>query len=132
MRLMFDTHAVLWWLQGGGGLSPAQVQLLEKADATGEAVGLSIISFWEIAKLVEHGRIDLGGSIDVVFDEIEESASIAVLPLTPRITLESTRLGPAFHRDPADQLIAATSRVLGLRLITSDERLRRSGAVAVV
>jgi PIN domain nuclease of toxin-antitoxin system len=76
--------------------------------------------------------IGRGESPDTFMDELDRSPRLAILPITPRVALESTRLGPAFHRDPADQLIAATARVHGLRLVTADERTRRSGVVAVV
>jgi len=46
--------------------------------------------------------------------------------------IEATLLGAEFPRDPADRLIAATARVHGLRLLTADERFRRSGLVSVV
>lgn len=55
-----------------------------------------------------------------------------LLELTPRIALESTRLGSSFHTDPADQVIAATARVHGLKLVTADTRIRESRVVAVV
>lgn len=56
---------------------------------------------------------------------------LTVMPLTARIALESTRLGARFPSDPVDQLIAATARCHALTLLTADERLIESGAVAV-
>ena len=48
------------------------------------------------------------------------------------VARESTRLGGRMRGDPADQQIVATARVHGLRLVTCDERIRRSETVAVV
>jgi predicted nucleic acid-binding protein len=48
------------------------------------------------------------------------------------VAIESEQLGAAFTSDPADGLIAATARVLGLTLITSDRGIRKSGAVRTV
>jgi PIN domain nuclease of toxin-antitoxin system len=45
---------------------------------------------------------------------------------------ESAQLAAGFHKDPADQLIVATARCHGLRLLTADERIRKWGKVAVV
>ena len=70
--------------------------------------------------------------MDQLFRDVETHPQIDLYPLTPRIALESTRLGPKFHADPADQIIAATARVHGLRLVTADHRIRTSGVVAVV
>ena len=47
------------------------------------------------------------------------------MDLDPTIVVESTQLPGNFHRDPADQLIVATARVLGCPLLTVDDRLRK-------
>lgn len=132
VTLLLDTHVLLWWILDAPGLAPAQVEAIERAEAAVRRLTISAISLWEIAKLVERGRLDLEISIDVLFEEIEDHPSVSVLPLTSRVALESTRLGPGFPRDPADQIIAATARVHGLRLVTADERIRRSAVVSVV
>ncbi len=132
MKLLLDTHILLWWLTGEGPLQRSQVAALETAEAHDEQLGIAAITLWEIAKLCEHGRIVLSTTPDALLELIEAHTRITVVPLDGRIALESTRLGPRFHRDPADQLIAATARVHGLRLVTADERIRSSGAVTVV
>ena len=132
MRLLLDTHALLWWLIDEDRFSREQLVRLERAETEGECLGLSSISLWEIAKLAELGKISLHSSVDLLLDQIERHHRIEVLPLTARIALESTRLGPAFPRDPSDQLIAATARVHGLSLLTADRRIRASGVVGVV
>jgi PIN domain nuclease of toxin-antitoxin system len=132
VRLLLDTHILLWWLSAEPRLSRAQEQAITNALASGERLGLSAITFWEIANLVEQGKLRLLRSIDQVFDELDNHPQIASLPLSSRVALESTRLGPHFHRDPADQIIVATARVHGLRLVTADERIARAGTVSVV
>jgi PIN domain nuclease of toxin-antitoxin system len=57
---------------------------------------------------------------------------LKIFPLTPEIAADSVRLGDEFPSDPADQIIAATARHHGLKLLTSDDRIRKSGKVAVV
>ncbi len=132
MTLAFDTHTLVWWLTGHERLTSAQTAALRRAEARGDRIGVPAICFWEIAKLVERGRLEFEVTADQVFDEIEEHPTIRLLELSPRIALESTRLGPGFHGDPADQLIAATARVHGLKLVTSDDRIRSSRVVGVV
>ena len=132
MRLLLDTHVLLWWLTSAPGLSKTQEQAITNALAGGERLAISAITFWEIAKLVEQGKLRLRRSIDQVFDELDSHPQIASLALSARISLESTRLGPRFHRDPADQIIVATARVHGLRLVTADSRIVQSGTVSVV
>jgi PIN domain nuclease of toxin-antitoxin system len=132
VNLLLDTHVLLWALLGGEELSAAQREHLERAEKAGEVLALAAITLWEIAMLAARGRLTMRGSVDVLLSEIENHPRFEVLPITARIALESTRLGPSFHRDPADQLIAATCRVHGLTLLTADERIRASAVVAVL
>lgn len=132
LSLVLDTHVLIWWITNSDQLSKTQIAALERADARGEPLGVSAISFWETAKLVERGKLELQVPLDELFDDLEDHPSIRVLPMTPRIALESTRLGAGFPSDPADQIIAATARVHGLRLITADARIRKSRVVGVI
>ncbi len=132
LTLLLDTHVLLWWLRDEPGLTPQQVQALDRAEAAGDALALSAISLWEIAKLADAARIQLTHSLDGFLEALEHHSRLRVLPLSARVALESTRLAPRFHRDPADQIIAATARVHGLRLVTADGRIRASGVVSVV
>jgi PIN domain nuclease of toxin-antitoxin system len=131
VRHIADTHVVVRWLVDDRKLSREHVRVLERCERTGERVAMSAISLWEIAKLVERGRLELRQSLDESLGHIEASALFEVLPLTSRIAIESTRLGRVFPTDPVDQIIAATARCHGLVLLTSDERIIESGAVSV-
>lgn len=132
MRVLLDTHILIWWLVGAGALSKKQAEVLDRIDSKGERYALSAISLWEIATLVKRGKISLQRSIDGFFEDLEDHSSIEIIPLTPRIALESTRLGDSFPKDPADQIIAATARVYGMSLITADTRIRNSGVISVI
>jgi len=129
---MLDTHILLWWTAEDTAVTRVQSDAIEHALASRERLAVSAITFWEIAKLVERRKLHLPRSIDQLFDEFEGHPQLAILPLSPRVSLESTRLGDHFHNDPADQIIVATARVHGLRLLTADERIRKSGVVSVV
>jgi len=128
---LLDTHVVIWWLTDDRKLSKRHAKLLEQSERSGRVVGLSAISLWEIAKLVERERIELTQSVDDSLEQLETSAFVSILPLTGRVAIESTRLGARFHSDPIDQLIVATARCHGLALLTVDERIIESGVVAV-
>ena len=131
MTYLLDTHVVIWWLTDDRKLSKRHAKLLEQSERSGRAIGLSAISLWEIAKLVERERIELTQSVDDSLEQLETSAFVSILPLTGRVAIESTRLGARFHSDPIDQLIVATARCHGLTLLTVDERIIESGVVAV-
>ena len=132
MTLLLDTHALIWWLGDDTQLSAKQRAAIQDTESKGEALNIAAISLWELAKLIELGRVEIAGTPDVLFDELDGHPLLRILPLTPRIALESTRLGAGFHKDPADQLIVATARAHALRLVTSDDRIRKCGVVSVI
>lgn len=131
MKYLLDTHVVIWWLNDDRKLSRSHAKLLERSERSGATMGLSAISLWEIAKLVECGRLELTQSVDDSIEQLETNALFTILPLTGRVAVESTRLGGRLHSDPIDQLIVATARCHGLTLLTVDERIIESGVVAV-
>ncbi len=131
MKYLLDTHVVIWWLTDDRKLSKAHAKLLERSERSGDVVGISALTLWEIAKLVERGRIELTLSVDDCLDQLEASVFVSILPLSARVAVESTRLGARFHSDPIDQLIAATARCHALTLMTVDERIIDSGVVAI-
>jgi PIN domain nuclease of toxin-antitoxin system len=115
--LNVDTHVLLYAVTGA--LKPRETRLLS---ATRWSV--SAIVLWEIAKLAQLGRIE----VDLDDREVVRVlAQIHVWPLTRDIARASTRLD--VRGDPADQLIAATSVVHKIPLVTRDRALLRSTVV---
>ena len=129
MKLLLDTHILLWWYLDSPEIPKKHLVQLNEAEGKGEPLGLSIISLWEIAKLVSSGKIQVSFSVDHWFQQLEDDPIVRILPLSSSIILESVRLGEKFHKDPADQLIVATARFYGCRLMTVDERIVNSGTV---
>jgi len=119
--IVLDTHIWVWWVHGDAQLSDKQARLLQENESTG--LGVSVISCWEVAKLVERGRLILPCTAADWFDQALAYPGMHLLDLTPLIALESTQLPPGFHRDPADQLIVATARILDAPLLTADRRI---------
>jgi PIN domain nuclease of toxin-antitoxin system len=132
VKHLVDTHIVIWWLTDDRKLSKEHARVLDRCERSGTNVGLSAISLWETAKLVERGRLELAQSIDECLEQLESSALLRILPIDARIAVESTRLGARFPHDPVDQIIAATARCNGLVLLTADRRVIESGVVAVL
>lgn len=119
--IVVDTHIWIWWVHGDSALPAAARKLLDSSEQTG--IGVSAISCWEVAKLVEYQRLTLPCPI---FDWIELALAypgVRLLDLSPRICVESTQLPGGFHRDPADQIIVATARILNAPLVTLDHKL---------
>jgi PIN domain nuclease of toxin-antitoxin system len=118
--ILLDTHVWVWWVHD----DPMPMELrtaIEMREDEGFAV--SAISCWEVAKLVERGRLELPNDIEEWLALALDESGVRLIPLSPRIAAESTTLPGDFHRDPADQIIVATSRVHGLRLATCDEKI---------
>lgn len=89
-----------------------------------EPLAISDIVLWELAKLVQPGRITLdlsNPSFQVCLKQL------TVIPISLNIAHTSTQLG--FRSDPADELIAATSIVVGIPLLTCDHKILGSQLV---
>lgn len=115
--LNLDTHILLHAMAG-------TVTAAEEKRLRAEEWGISAIVLWEIAKLAQLGRI----AIDLNDPEIERFLShVHVWPISYAIVRALPRLD--FLADPADELIAATSVVHQVPLLTRDRRLRRSKIV---
>ena len=119
--IVLDTHIWVWWVHADTRLTAAQHKWLTENEAHG--LGVSVISCWEVAKLVEYKRLVLPCSVADWFDKALAYPGILLLDLTPRIALESTQLPGFFHRDPADQMIVATARIFDCPLLTADAKL---------
>jgi PIN domain nuclease of toxin-antitoxin system len=119
--IVLDTHIWVWWVHGDSRLSSAQVEAIAANER--DALGVSAISCWEVAKLVEYKRLELSCSLDVWFEQALGYPGVRLLELTPEIAAESCRLPGEFHRDPADQIIVATARAHGCSLVTSDKKV---------
>ncbi len=89
-----------------------------------EELGLSDIVLWELAMLANRGRLALDLDAPAFRSFI---GSIKVFPVTLEIARQSTHLD--FSSDPADEIIAATSIVENIPLMTRDRRIRRSKMV---
>lgn len=119
--IVLDTHAWVWWVHGEGKLTPKQLEAIAANEE--DVIGVSAISCWEIAKLVEYGRLQLPVPVADWLKISLNYPGIRLLELTPEIAVASTQLPGEIHRDPADQIIAATARIYGCPLVTSDSKL---------
>jgi PIN domain nuclease of toxin-antitoxin system len=132
MKLLADTHVVLWYLMGDRKIETAHRKLIERAERKQQRIFISVASLWEIAKLSQLGRVKTPGAIEPFIEAIETHACFEVVGISGKIAVESTKLGEAFPKDPFDQIIVATARVLGVALMTSDQRIIDSHSVRCV
>lgn len=119
--IVLDTHIWVWWVHGAPELTPQQNQWLQQYESQG--LGVSAISCWEVAKLVEYKRLTLSCTVNEWIKQALAYPGIELLPLSPEIAIESTQLPGAFHKDPADQIIVATVRINNCQLLTVDTKI---------
>ncbi len=117
MKLLLDTHIWLWSLREPDRLSRRVHHALQAED---NELWLSPVSTWEALMLHAKGRIRLHEDPAVWISSA--TAHTREAPLTHEIALAAQQLSWA-HPDPADRFLAATAQVLGLTLVTADERL---------
>lgn len=119
MRLLLDTHALVWFYGGDSKLSgnaksalldPSHVKLVSPA------------SYWEIAIKVAIGKFALKETYQEFIQHAIFDNGFTILPIEPKYTTALTTL-PFHHRDPFDRLLVAQAIVEGIPLVSSDSNL---------
>ena len=118
--IILDTHIWIWWADNYPRLTQQHREWIQQYQSQG--LGVSIISCWEVAKLVENNRLAMSIAVDEWLTAALAYPGVQLLNLTIPIVVESTKL-TGFHRDPADQLIVATARIYGCPLLTADSKI---------
>ena len=116
--IVLDTHTWARWVHGDARLHKRHREYIQAHESQG--LGVSIISCWGVAKLVEYGRLQLPLPVEEWLNQALAYPGVTLLDLSSRVVVESTMLPGAIHRDPADQLIVATARVYNCALVTLD------------
>ncbi len=123
--IVLDTHALIWWVNGSDKLSETALRAINNEQATeGGQIIISSISTWEIALLIEKGRLALTMDIDDWIKTISLIKNLRFVPIDNNIAIQSVRLPGNFHPDPADRIITALARHLSANLISSDKKIR--------
>ena len=130
--IVLDTHALVWWVSTPRRIPPKARRLIEDAVDAGEGLAVSSISIWEVAMLVDRGRLELRIPVDTWIAGVEALPFVQFIPVDNRIVWRSVALGGFTHGDPADRMILATALGLGATLVTTDARLQRFDAVKTV
>lgn len=135
--LLLDTHAAIWLAEGK--LSDGVVAKIVHA-GLGDGVYVSPVSAWEIG-LLARPRPNGPPKVTFVpdpkswFATLMSKPIIKEAPLTPAAAIDSSFLPGTFHGDPADRLLVATARTMGIAMLTRDLRIldyAKSGHVKAV
>ena len=117
MRLLLDTHVLIWW-DSGARMSREATDAIREADQ----VYVSAVTAWEIAIKASLGRIETSRSTTVAVVE----SGFEELPIRLSHAEHLERL-PQHHRDPFDRMLVAQAKAEGLTLVTRDRVLGRYG-----
>lgn len=105
MKLLLDTHAFLWFIEGNSTLSELARNLIEEQ---ANQRFLSVASLWEIAIKSSIGKLELKMTLTELVEREVYGNAIELLEIQPEHLDELTKL-PFHHRDPFDRLILAQS-----------------------
>ncbi len=104
----------------GAALSSEAMEAMVAAYERGENLLVSPITAWEIGLLVSRGRMPSVTNPSVWFKTLLGQGTIELAHMTPDILIQSSNLPGDLHRDPADRVIVATARELGVSIVTRD------------
>lgn len=119
MKLLLDTHLLLWWLNNDAALSSHARKLISDQD---NAVFVSAVSLWEIWLKQSIGKLQLPPD----FEKRLANEAFEALPLVANHAREVALL-PWHHRDPFDRMLVAQAKAERLTLLTADEAVAAYG-----
>ena len=122
--VVLDTHALIWWVNGDQQLSRPAAARIERELSTEAGLLVSAISAWEVAMLINKGRLALAMDIQDWLAEIALIPAVQFVPIGPNLAVKSTLLPGSFHSDPADRMIVALAREQSVPLITADKKIQ--------
>lgn len=122
MRLLLDTHVLLWAVSGDARLPPALAARLRAPD---NDLLVSAASTWELSIKVHLGKLPGAAPVLRDFPAVVARLGAEVLNITPAHASRAGALDWA-HRDPFDRILVAQALEEGLRLVTLDEQVTGS------
>lgn len=123
MRLLLDTHALLWFLREPEKLP---IQVLGEIETAGPGAMVSRATLWEIAIKTSLNKLCLPKPFDELFPQSVPDSGLSLLGIEPRHLNEVSRL-PLHHRDTFDRLLIAQAKANGLTLVSCDPKFAGYG-----
>jgi PIN domain nuclease of toxin-antitoxin system len=120
--ILLDTHVLVWLAVDPKRLSHSATTAVRRATESG-GISVASITLWELAELFDRGRLRAPGTIESSVRSVIEETGVIVHEITPEIAALATAFPGDYPEDPADRLIGATARSLGLPLVTRDQRI---------
>jgi PIN domain nuclease of toxin-antitoxin system len=128
VRVLADSHAVLWYTRGSGRLSPRAASALTEAEAT-DGVIVSVASLVDLWYVTQTTKALTEAEVSEVREAIVTSPAFTLQPIDLAVIDATTSIPREVLSDPWDRFIVATAKTLGLSLVTKDQAIRDSGLV---
>jgi PIN domain nuclease of toxin-antitoxin system len=120
MKLLLDTHALLWWFDGSSHLSRRALRAIESQS---NSVVVSAVSAWEIAIKSAGAKLDAGPLLAGFRTEIEQEG-FSELPISLEHAVRAGLL-PGPHHDPFDRMLIAQAQLENLAIVSRDDSFDR-------
>ena len=121
MKLLFDTHAFIWWDSASANLTADVLALCQDPANT---LLLSVVSAWEMQIKLHLGKLRLGLPLAEIIESQRRTNNVEILPVALDHVLALDTL-PDYHKDPFDRLLIAQAIVEDATLISDDPILRK-------
>jgi PIN domain nuclease of toxin-antitoxin system len=131
LKVVADSHAIVWYLQGSDRLSRLAADALEQAERT-EGIVVSVatlIDLWYVTQTTQGVTV---ADLSRLRDHLARSPAVELTPITVEVADATTALPRAVVTDPWDRFIVATAIAFGTALVTRDDQIRHSDLVATI
>ncbi len=126
IRLVADTHALLWYLYNDPRLSTMAGTLMDATDAAGDQIAISAIVLAEVVYLIEKNRIDTAALDRILAALNRKDSTLVEIPLDRWVIQAMRRIDRAQVPDLPDRIVAATALYLGVPVISRDRKIQSS------
>lgn len=131
MRVLADSHAIVWHLQGSGRLSAAAANALAEAETT-DGVVVSIATLVDLWYVTQTTQKLSDANLAELRDILASSPVLSLQPIDIAVVDATTSIARDLLTDPWDRFIVGTARALALPLVTKDRAIRESGLVPTI
>jgi len=123
VRLLLDSHTLIWWVTGDSALPETARRRIAQSR---EAVFVSAVSAWEIAIKLSLGRLPSASDLITNFEESLGLDGFLPLPISPQHGIRAGLL-PGPHKDPFDRMLIAQAQAENLAIVSNDKVFERYG-----
>lgn len=120
MKVLLDTHVVIWWFEDAHRLSTRASTILANRE---NVILISAAVGWELAIKVNLGKLKPSSILDGL-DRILAQEAFSELPITLEMAIRAGLL-PSHHRDPFDRMLVAQAELLNVPILSADAILDR-------